>query len=445
MILDITFNENQQQIPTDLQENAKALDSDVGEVVVVHKGGGVSTLVIPIAYSQLKSLADSSSLIAGMTYRITDYITTSTQESTRSAGHPFDIVVQALSENALSETATAIRHEGDEHFANSSLSAWSIWYTLDNDTTRFAWADAENGKGVIYRMIDEWGNDCPYDFKNIQMLDANNGADDTYYYTFDSNGLDHSLNGSKCFSNVIEKYIDGTQRINRIIFKKCGTTEVSTNFFDFECYNNTLGSATDHLKFGRECYGNVLYGMNHLCTFDTKFRNNSVGSETQSIQVGQGATGNVFASNIYYCSFGNYFRNNVLCKYLYYSTFGHYVQNIILGQSNEVVGKYMRFLTFENNVQYVNLYKTNTTTSTSMENVKLCSGTVGTSASRLMIEVSELAQKYAITYAKNSSGELVKYCDADGSIGGGGDVDMDEIAQYVIDKLPIYDGEVVAV
>jgi hypothetical protein len=26
------------------------------------------------------------------------------------------------------------------------------------------------GTGYIYRMIDEFGNDCPYDFKNIQYL-----------------------------------------------------------------------------------------------------------------------------------------------------------------------------------------------------------------------------------------------------------------------------------
>lgn len=37
---------------------------------------------------------------------------------------------------------------------------------MDNDTNRFAWAD-DTGRGVIYRMIDEWNNDCPYDFKNI--------------------------------------------------------------------------------------------------------------------------------------------------------------------------------------------------------------------------------------------------------------------------------------
>ena len=41
-------------------------------------------------------------------------------------------------------------------------------YCLDNDTSRFAWADEVNGKGVIYRMIDEFNNDVPYDFKNIR-------------------------------------------------------------------------------------------------------------------------------------------------------------------------------------------------------------------------------------------------------------------------------------
>lgn len=371
---------------------------------------GVAELITPITYEELKTLRDNAELVAGMFYRITDYVTTSIQEATQSAGHQFDIIVRALDEKTLDEEAKAIQSENDEYFANSNLTGWQVWYTLDNDTSKYAWADV-NGKGVIYRLIDENGNDAPYDFKNIQMLDANNSEDTTYYYTFDSKGVDHSLNGSKCFNNEINKYIDGTQRVNRIIFK-CNNAEVSTNFFDFECYNNTMGSC-DHMKFGRECYGNVFGGLNHLCTFDTKFRNNVVGSETQSIQVGQGASNNNFANGIYYSTFGNYFRNNKLPKYLYYSSFGHYVQNIILGENEDNLGQYMRFLTFENNVTYINLYKTDATTKTYMENIKICSGTNGTSSKRINIEVSELAQKYAITYGNNSKGELKKYCVAD--------------------------------
>lgn len=366
--------------------------------------------IINITYENLKRLRDNSQLVVGCFYRIIDYVTTTIQEATQSAGHQFDIIVRALDENTLDEEAKAIQSEGDEYFANNNLTGWQVWYTLDNDTSRYAWAD-ENGKGVIYRLIDENSNDLPYDFKNIQMLDANNSEDTTYYYTFDNKGVDHSLNGSLCFNNEINKYIDGTQRINRIIFK-CSNAEVSTNFFDFECYNNTLGSC-DHMKFGRECYGNVFDGLNHLCTFDTKFRNNRVGSETQSIQVGQGASNNVFAANIYYSSFGNYFRNNKVARYTYYSTFGHYVQNFIMGTDSDNVGQKMRWLTIENGVTYVNLYKKDNASSKYMENIKICSGTNGTSANRINIEVEELAQKYAITYGFNSSGVLKKYCEAD--------------------------------
>ena len=55
----------------------------------------------------------------------------------------------------------------DTWFDESNLGAWTLKYSLDNDTDRFAWADTENGKGVIYYMRDEFGNEAPYDFKNI--------------------------------------------------------------------------------------------------------------------------------------------------------------------------------------------------------------------------------------------------------------------------------------
>lgn len=387
----------------------------------------------PITYSELKAKRDNSELVERCFYRITDYQTTTVQEATQSAGHQFDIIVQALSVNALDVEAKAIQHEGDEYFANSNLSGWRLWYVLDNDTNTFAWADAEAGKGVIYRMVDEWGNDCPYDFKNIMMQDALDSENTTYYYTFDTNNADLSLDGSQCYNNVIQKYIDGTQRINRIIFITEQHKSVFNNQFDVKCYNNTLGGFTDDLKFGRESYGNKFTYGNHLCTFGTKFRNNIVGSECQSMQVGQGASNNVFTGCVYYSTFGNYFKNNVLPRYLYYSSFGHYVQNCVLGASAENPGHHMRFLTFENNVQYTNLYKADTTTNTYMENIKICSGTVGDSANSIMIEVLELAQKYAITYAYNSDGELKKYCEADNILT---DDVKQELVEAVITALP---------
>ena len=400
----LTNREKANQHPIKAITGLEQVLKDLGDVSV--------KLLTNITYEELKQLADNSKLEVGAIYRITDYVTTSTQPNTQSAGHQFDIIVRALGENILSEEAKAIQSENDEYFANSNLSAWQVWYTLDNDISKYGWADEENGKGVIYRLIDENGNDAPYDFKNIQMQDANNSDDTNYYYTFDNNGTDHSLNGSLCFDNKMERYVDKNQKINRNIFKSRGN-ETSTNVFDYECYNNTFNNTTTTLKFERECYGNVFGGYNHMSRFGTKFRNNSVGSETQSITVGQGASNNTFGANIYYSTFGNYFRNNKVARYTYYSSFGHYVQNFIMGTDENNVGHHMRFLTIENGVTYVNLYKTDTTTTTYMENIKICSGTNGTSSNRINIEVEELAQKYAITYGKNSSGELVKYCEED--------------------------------
>lgn len=94
--------------------------------------------MLPVTYSELVTLRDNSQLIPGQQYRITDYVTTTSQTDTISAGHQFDIIVTADSENTLNEKARAIQHEGDIYFADSDLNAWEIWYCLDNDTNRFA-------------------------------------------------------------------------------------------------------------------------------------------------------------------------------------------------------------------------------------------------------------------------------------------------------------------
>lgn len=132
---------------------------------------GAKTRMINVTYNELVALRDNGELKAGMQYRITDYMTTTVQHDTKSAGHQFDVIVTADTENTLNEKARACLHDGDTYFSenNANLEAWQIWYCLDNDYHKFVWADA-SGKGVIYRMIDEWNNDCPYDFKNIQFL-----------------------------------------------------------------------------------------------------------------------------------------------------------------------------------------------------------------------------------------------------------------------------------
>ena len=63
-------------------------------------------------WAQLKELRDGSRLSPGQVYRIPDYVATTTQADTRSAGHGFDVLVQADDISTLSETAFAVRRDG---------------------------------------------------------------------------------------------------------------------------------------------------------------------------------------------------------------------------------------------------------------------------------------------------------------------------------------------
>ena len=96
-------------------------------------------------------------------------------------GNDFDIIVVADSNNKLNEAARAIRRAGDTYFPSDTLfEAWELKYCIDNDTDRFAWADSENGKGVIYYLKDEWNNEAAYDFKSITFCNLNTAGVDTY-------------------------------------------------------------------------------------------------------------------------------------------------------------------------------------------------------------------------------------------------------------------------
>jgi hypothetical protein len=78
-----------------------------------------ATPLIEITWQELKDKRDSGLLTPGQQYRITDYMTTTTQANTRSAGHQFDIIVTADGVDKLNENARACLHDGDTYFANS--------------------------------------------------------------------------------------------------------------------------------------------------------------------------------------------------------------------------------------------------------------------------------------------------------------------------------------
>lgn len=163
------LNNINQRITT-LEENQ--FDEEVIQEIreIIENIEDKSSFITNIEYANLKNLKDNNLLIPGQYYRIIDFVTTVNPalEEVRSANHQFDVIVKADSTSILDENAAAMWHSTSEedYFHTNDLPGWKLKYTLDNSIVE--WGDLENGKGVIYKMEDEFNNQFLYDFKNIQ-------------------------------------------------------------------------------------------------------------------------------------------------------------------------------------------------------------------------------------------------------------------------------------
>ena len=141
-------------------------------------------------YSASYAVLKNTKLIPGQLYCINDFVTTTAAENSQSAGWGFKLILRATDVSKFDEKVVSVLLPDNatqrKYWTGRkiNLSAWQVWYSFDNDTSRFDWADATNGKGVIYRLIDEDNNDFPYDFKNIQFKGIYTTDADTWYYTF---------------------------------------------------------------------------------------------------------------------------------------------------------------------------------------------------------------------------------------------------------------------
>ena len=392
----------------------------------------VAKISLNTTWSELKDMRDNSQLVAGQQYRITDYTCTTTTTGTKSAGHVFDIIVTADSTNVLNEEARAIQHEGDTYFADSNLYAWKIWYCIDNDTNRFNWADSVNGKGVIYRMIDEFNNDCPYDFKNIQFYrqwDSNTSLWSTIQtgnvgvpcYTFSSSGdsstaefTDMSLSkSSNVYSNVIKEYINiGKQTLNNICFfgHSC-----YLNSFGGECYFNSFGTGCDTNTFGCRCNTNSFgYGCS-FNTFGNKFEHNSLGTYCLSNSFGNDCSYHSLGDTCFGNSFGNSCVYNSIGDSCDYNSFGNGCSYIKFASDSSETTKYGYYQNnhFGDGCEYIVFTGAEgVSNAREIHNYNFAQGLQGTSDNYLIVE-GKRNRKYETKVAKNSKGDLKIYCEAD--------------------------------
>ena len=316
-----------------------------------------------VTHAELVALRDNGELVPGQRYRITDYTCTTKQPETHSAGHVFDIIVTADDVSTLNENARAVKHTGDTYFSGSKLSTWKLKYCLDNDITRFAWADTESGKGVIYYLEDEFGNVAEYDFKNIQFKRFRATIKKEY---------EEKLGDSKFM--FLQDNGEGWYDINDSVFELdsddylwCytfhdiinGNKDGSLNHFDGEVYNprgvfknsilcNRISVSYDEILHTALYLSNIVHYVT-LPTgddYDTEgiwTCGNEFGIECQNLTFSKKCRNSKFIGSIRNTTFGGDIWNTIFVGGIYGATFGGYI-------GNATFGGYIDSATFRGNI-----------------------------------------------------------------------------------------------
>lgn len=367
------------------------------------EGGEFATSVIEKTWSELLAMKVGGGLVPGQQYRITDYVATVAYDESegdalpaKSAHHSFDLIVTADTASSLNEHARAARHAGDSYFPDSvKFEAWDVWYCLENARDKYNWAEAEHGtgRGVIYRLIDEFGNDCPYDFKGIVFhryrftnlvsdfigestmedvssevlgyygyepsdfvvvtdmgvelvkIEVSDPNDVAERYTFDTgDGTDASLGVEGydvCFNQIepICEY-DLTANVfflNNIVCTKC-----------ISCFNNVFGVNCQQMTFAGEFYNNVVHSevsaivgfVSVICSEIGALSTNMFLYYATYCSFGGSCYSNS-ALNLSVSDWGDFSHGNMVCDVSEDITFGtHTSGNVLRGARNIVFGTY---------------------------------------------------------------------------------------------------------
>lgn len=405
------------------------------------------TSIISTTYANLKDLRDDGELIPGQLYRITDYICTTTAINTSSAGHVFDIIVRADNYETLNEEARAIRHESDTYFTNNNLPTWKLWYCLDNDTERFDWADTTNGKGVIYRMIDEFNNDCPYDFKNILFkasVQADyqwvaSGGTSLWVYTFnafnsedgedieDASVISYQTEADDqdywalivCTNNKIEPYFDNVSQSSPVEHQHLPyniflNTYNPGDYIGSFCSNNILRGGSSNNIFNNNCFNNTFEQQCHNNKLDSNCYQNSFGQGCYENTLLSGSYDNTFKQICFSNNLGASNRYNTFNAYCRYINTGSYLLNSTFGAN--CIDLYFTTSNYSQNIkvgagcEHLHIYSVDGVESSGnqMQNIYIASGIKGSSSSsRKTIAIPDRNLKYETEVYQDSSGNII--------------------------------------
>lgn len=381
--------ENKLAMAEQVYDNSlKKFQSDINKNV-----NELNTKIHKITYAELLRKTEDAELIPGDWYQITDYKSYFVSdaglfENDGVIAHQFDVLVFAISNNALSENAKATVHNDDYTYYGDGIHSWILKYYLYNDKTRFGWA-ASDGKGVIYRMIDEYGNDCGYDFKTLVFI-----KDDERHYTFSYISEDFDLfTEDLSVSQVIpckNNIITNIQRVENddININISGVQDIPCNelVITIEYYGNGINNNQYDIVENNKlinCNNCVLYSPRHNTIINSEICNvalknniivNTIADLDNSNDIASYINDctiydsrlyrrvGLFQSNIESCENANIYNLNVdysIIKGLYLSSNNHSDNSYIIDITNSIVIQ-SEITTYinDNNVQYCDIMYT---------------------------------------------------------------------------------------
>lgn len=308
-----------------------------------------------------------------------------------------------------------------------NMNAWELKYCLDNDKDLFDWAETD-GKGVIYYLKDEFGNEAPYDFKNAmfrryQVASVSNAVinglrnlylyqdgnyaitrnnNSKYWYTFAS--IDDISDGSlfgECTYNVIMPYIylspkgKNIRGINDIVLQNANQNNIGHNCYDItilrNAEDNVFGGSSRNIcgvSFARSIFRESVYGTTLYMTSRSIFGAGSSNLMGQSVDVCECGSG---CSNINFGTFNSSLKIGNSCNTLTFGqwcynsdigggsnniTFGNYCSYLTIGKVCTYITftNYYRYICIEDNVTRLTFTTTGGNTTNYVQNVKVCRG-----------------------------------------------------------------------
>ena len=334
------------------EEDGKIKYKDSTGTIYLLGGSGVS--IIEHTYSELTTLIDSSSLVPGQYYRITDYATAhniiGTNQSEINVGTVEPLVVLATSTSTLHHQAYSTLYPQD-------IIHYDITGGNTNDTSFFVGGTPITGlKGIVYYRKDTVKNVSTYfDFRNVinrrWAINPNTWSagsynqydvvtDGTNVYVSLKNGNTDILSVTASWQNIwsmSKSYISTS-----LLYFYIGNLEIPVNNSDYQDYLTFVDYTTAYNFELDSCnvenigtiLGNNVFGFDATPGNGNTY-NNTIGQDFQSNTIGYNFKSNTIGRYFQSNTIGDYFQSNTIGYNFQYNTIGYNFQYNTIGDNFE--------------------------------------------------------------------------------------------------------------